>query len=295
MRPLRSLWDELHLLTHASFYSGDAHPSVLFNGVKFRLAILIQEISSETPNYYSTVFQRWFSEARPNLFANISYVRSDAQLHRLGLMPKFGAAEYRKIISSFVDQRKTIGSQLEKSSKYVVYSHRIVAHFVKAMNFVPYFRSDRDGEKKSEDYKVFCVRSDLYMHALSSVLNSTCFYLWFVAYSDVYHCGREIIQDFPLDLEALVMAHGKELRSANLLLMTNLQKNCVRRSIRYKKTGLVKYDEFYPRESKPYIDEIDRILARHFQLSPAEEDFVLNYDIKYRLSNEESSEIEDDD
>jgi hypothetical protein len=290
MEPLRRLWTELKIQTHASFYSGDAHPSVLFTGVKFRLAILLQEIWSQTPDYQSTMFQRWFSEARGELFGNISYVKSGEKFRASGLMPKLGSAVYRDIVSRLSSQDKTLGSALKGSSPHRVYSHRIVAHFIKAMDFVPYFRSDRDGQKRSDDYKLFCVDSELSMHALSAVLNSTSFYLWFVAYSDVYHCGREIIETFPLDLDDLVLKLGDQLHSANLALTASLRANSVRRSIRYKKTGLVDYDEFYPRKSKRYIDDIDILLASYFGFTDTETDYVLNYDVKFRLGADDTPE-----
>lgn len=51
----------------------------------------------------------------------------------------------------------------------------------------------------------------------------------------------------------------------------------------YKTTGRVEYDEFYPRRSKSIIDEIDRVLARHYGFTEEELDFIINYDIKYRM------------
>ena len=48
-----------------------------------------------------------------------------------------------------------------------------------------------------------------------------------------------------------------------------------------------------PHLSKPIIDEIDRALARHYGLSDEELDFIINYDVKYRMgasAGEEDSE-----
>jgi len=66
----------------------------------------------------------------------------------------------------------------------------------------------------------------------------------------------------------------------------DLFQHSVRRRIKYKTTGWIEYDEFYPRESKPILDEIDRVLARHYKFTPEELDFIKNYDIKYRLGRE---------
>ncbi len=36
---------------------------------------------------------------------------------------------------------------------------------------------------------------------------------------------------------------------------------------------------------KPILDEIDRVLARHYGFTAEELDFIINYDIKYRMGS----------
>ena len=43
------------------------------------------------------------------------------------------------------------------------------------------------------------------------------------------------------------------------------------------------YAEFNASVSKPIIDRIDATLARHYGFTDEEVDFIVNYDIKYRL------------
>jgi hypothetical protein len=284
MQPLRNLWDALALHAHASHYSGDAHPSVLFQGVKFRLTILLQ--SKGEFRSYSTRFQRWLPEGRPSLFPLIEYAAVNPAWIRRGLLPKVTNHTHERLLARLCAQRGVIGGAALPLSDYAVFAHRIVAHFVKALDFIPYFESERDGTKKSEDYKVFAVRSPNLRDSLTALLNSSLFYSWFVAYSDVYHCGREIILDFPCDLISLATALGSKLAAIKDRLMTSLQENSVRRAIPYKATGIVRYDEFYPRLSKPIIDEIDRVLAEHYGFTEEELDFIINYDIKYRMGAE---------
>jgi hypothetical protein len=69
-------------------------------------------------------------------------------------------------------------------------------------------------------------------------------------------------------------------------LMENLKKTSVRRKAVSEKTGSVEYDEFWPRYSKPIIDKIDTVLATHYGFTPEELDFIINYDIKYRMGKE---------
>ncbi len=48
----------------------------------------------------------------------------------------------------------------------------------------------------------------------------------------------------------------------------------------------VKYDEFYMKLSKGIIDKIDTVLAHHYGFTDEELDFIINYDIKYRMGDE---------
>ena len=68
--------------------------------------------------------------------------------------------------------------------------------------------------------------------------------------------------------------------------MRDLKKNKYRKETFYKATGRVVYDEYYPKLSKPIIDEIDELLAKHYGFTEEELDFIINYDIKYRMGDE---------
>ncbi|MGH2485844.1 MAG: Eco57I restriction-modification methylase domain-containing protein, partial [Ktedonobacterales bacterium] len=288
MEELRALWRDGRIETYASHYSGDSHPSVLFQGVKFRLTILLQRKSPFSGSIYSTHFQRWLPEGRSNLFALIEYTALPHSIVRGGLVPKGSGPCHSNLLVRLCMTRQRIEQSVRPHASFQVYSHRIIAHFVKAMDFVPFFRNEREGEKKSEDYKIFPVESANLQNTLAALLNSSLFYSWFVSYSDVYHCGREIILDFPCDLQRLDESFGGKLGEINARLMQSLREHSIRRAIPYKATGLVEYDEFYPRLSKPIIDEVDRVLARHYGFSDEELDFIINYDIKYRMGAESS-------
>jgi hypothetical protein len=56
---------------------------------------------------------------------------------------------------------------------------------------------------------------------------------------------------------------------------------------------LIEYSEQNASISKPIIDEIDRVLARHYGFTDEELDFIINYDLKYRLGRDAGEEAED--
>ena len=69
-------------------------------------------------------------------------------------------------------------------------------------------------------------------------------------------------------------------------LMTSFKQNSQRKETRYQTTGKVVYDEFDLKPSKPIIDKIDRVLAEHYGFTDEELDFIINYDIKYRMGSD---------
>lgn len=65
-------------------------------------------------------------------------------------------------------------------------------------------------------------------------------------------------------------------------------------SASYQKTGNVSYEQFRPGAAKDVIDEIDRLLAKHYGFTDEELDFIINYDIKYRMGGASGEEGDDE-
>jgi hypothetical protein len=92
-----------------------------------------------------------------------------------------------------------------------------------------------------------------------------------------------------------IPAHKKFLEQESQLtdyakeLMRAYKKNSEHK-IRNGRGGLTEFDEFYPKLSKPILDEIDCVLAQHYGFTEEELDFIVNYDIKYRLGADASGE-----
>jgi hypothetical protein len=86
-----------------------------------------------------------------------------------------------------------------------------------------------------------------------------------------------------------------DLRTVNLhslakRLQTRLDESSRLTAVSYKQTGEVQVEAFRPREAKEIVDEIDRILAEHYGFTDEELDFIINYDIKYRLGADAEEE-----
>jgi hypothetical protein len=58
----------------------------------------------------------------------------------------------------------------------------------------------------------------------------------------------------------------------------------------YAGQGKLRIQSFRPRLSKLIIDRIDTLLARQYEFTREELDFIINYDIKYRMGRDEGQE-----
>jgi hypothetical protein len=288
MESVRSVLIDQSSRMWLSHYSGNRNPSVLFEGVEMRLTIALlnsNEKPAEGHVSYSTDFRRWPAPARGNLFATTAYTLVPNSLREAQGFPKLGGLidvlALQKIRSAA--SGKTIGLFLTKSGSHNIYAHRIASYFIKALDFVPHFSNERDGQKRSEDYKVFPFRTRIEACVGSSIINSSLFYFYFIVFSDAYHCGRDLIESFPADIRKVADDLGDNLLTVEEMLMADLRKNSVVRRIAYKNTGMVEMQKFFPKLSKPLIDQIDTLLATHYGFTEEELDFIINYDIKYRM------------
>jgi hypothetical protein len=73
-------------------------------------------------------------------------------------------------------------------------------------------------------------------------------------------------------------------------LQTSLTANVEYKTIHTRDGSEIAYAEFFVSESKPIIDDIDRALAEHYSFTDEELDFIINYDIKYRMGQDDGEQ-----
>jgi hypothetical protein len=101
------------------------------------------------------------------------------------------------------------------------------------------------------------------------------------------------VDNFPVDLARLAVGIDKK-KVAGLAgqLMKSIQKNSEHRSMTFRHDRL-KVQTIYPKHSKSVIDQIDAALAEHYGFSDCEVDFLVNYDVKYRMGREQENNGEE--
>jgi hypothetical protein len=122
-----------------------------------------------------------------------------------------------------------------------------------------------------------------FKNASISILSSTLFYWYFIMTTNCRDLNPSDLKEFPINLESLSKPVLMSLSKLCNDLMADYKEKSMLKDKISSQTGNITYQEFYPRHSKPIIDEIDKVLALHYGFSGEELDFILNYDIKYRL------------
>ncbi|MEW6375802.1 MAG: DNA methyltransferase [Thermodesulfobacteriota bacterium] len=276
------------------FANFDDRPAKLFDGLQhIRASIFTTKKGKDNfQKIYSTSYNRWYSEGRSVLFQLLSFAEISNYIMD-GAIPKIGhptAKSIMQLISKFA----AIVQYLKPNSKHPVYFHNSPQYWIRAMDFTPYFWNERDGKKISTQVKSIQLANKTEASTVVATLNSSLFYWWFIGLSDCRHLNLREIETFPLGLDKISDELRRNLSELSTRLMTDLKRHASRKETNYKATGRVIYDEYYPRYSKAIIDEIDHVLAQHYGFTDEELDFIINYDIKYRmgLGGEETEEEE---
>ena len=272
-------------MTNSSWCIGFAErPSKLFNGVEKRLSIWLSFKKSEKKkSFYISKYHRWFSNERGHLFSTIKFVKKEnlRQLVNTSI-PKVADLSEMKVLRK-LSAYKPLCVCLMRRSEHIIYYTRKVRYFVQFFDFVPEIIDEKGIKIDPSELKLFYLESNLKRDVALSILNSSIFFWFYSAYSDVRNVNRREILAFPCSIDQMDKKTMELLQQKVRKLMKDFQNNSVWIINHYKKYGKLTIQAFQPRKSKPIMDEIDNLLAIYYGLSDKELDFIRNFDQKYRM------------
>ena len=262
----------------------DNRPGKLFEGTQdCRLSIILcvkNKNDYNECNIYTTGYNRWYSKDVGGLFRNMLYVRNEQNTE--SYIPKIGNVIERDIMNK-ISKESRLGSYLrnvDKKNTYKIVYHNAPRYWIRGMDFVPYFA--RNGEQLMSDHnKIIFADSTDAATAITGLLNSSLFYWFFIKTSNCRDLTSFVIEDFPFN-PVLSKYELTDMNKSVCKLMADYKKNAFRKTTKYKNTGTVAYDEFCPAKSKSIMDEIDVILAKHYNLTEEEANYIKNFDIQFR-------------
>ncbi|MGH3023565.1 MAG: Eco57I restriction-modification methylase domain-containing protein [Gaiellaceae bacterium] len=262
-------------------------PGQLFAGAQNRLTIFLRAPSDDGTRIFSTRYYRWDSRRgeRENLFALLRYVElADLAIGFHGLFPKIGTPEAASILRK-MHTRHTVAERLVRHSEHSIYWVRVPGYFCQFYLTPPMARPEAGGPARvrGEVNSVF-LPDERTQRVLHAVLNSSTYYQFYVAYSDGRHINQADVRDFMFDFSGIAGSIVDKL----VALSHQLEEATREHTSLWRKSGLL-IDSLDSRPLKPLLDEIDVVLAEHYGLSDTELDFLVNYDLKYRIGSDEET------
>ncbi|MBR0433952.1 MAG: Eco57I restriction-modification methylase domain-containing protein [Bacteroidaceae bacterium] len=267
-------------------------PSKLFEGAERNLSIFVSQLGNQSNcnTIYTTYYYKWKSENRKLLFQNVSYFNSK-EVCRSDIFPKICCSAECDMLKSLNDISKNIGYYSVRNSENVFYYKNSGGRYWKFMStFKPlFFLNGVKSSSSRETHLYFDTIEQL--KVFTSVLNSSLYFWYYVMHSDARTNNPSDLKDFPIEYENINGQLKKKLISLCDVLMQEMQDNAEMVDAVYR-TGDVTFAQYLPAKSKPIIDEIDKALATHYGFTEEELDFIINYDIKYRMGDELNEERE---
>ena len=250
-------------------------PAAMFPGVMQRNTICISQ-KGIGGTAYTNDYITWYSEERPALFQKLSYLGIQG-LRQSYSVPKVNVQAGQSALSKALSKSSPWASYRQFKGDNSIHYHNAGGYWIKTFTFRPFYRSLTDPNKHHTTMSELRMPSVELSTLYCGLLNSSLFYFFWKSLTDARHIYPSDIAMFPVDLDDVDHLVGELFPLVNDL-MDELQRNSER--IVY---GKAEVDQYYVLPCKPIIDKIDRVLAKHYGFTDEELDFIINYDIKYRM------------
>ena len=252
-------------------------PAQLFEGVLQRLCILITDCAESNSIFTSGIY-RWYSHTRPQLFQNVSY--SEGNQTKQQHVVKVGLPVELSIFDKYSAHRST--------SDYIAVNRNKNSVFYRTAGggyWVTFLNNEFDCDAVSN--KQTSIQETYNAKVLTAIYNSNLFWWYYTINYDLFNFKDYMIFGFQFDYPEIL---EDEIVSLSNILETNLRNNALFYDINSKTKGINRTVTYQKSNSKSIMDEIDTVLARHYGFTDEELDFIINFDIKYRMGDELNAE-----
>ena len=261
-------------------------PAKLFDTVNRALTIFVVT-PTDSGHTFSTCYQKWTSDDRDGLFGRLNYIEV-LRTRPSCWIPKLGDPLEKEILEKCLAIKTPVKYYTGHSDHRVYYRTDGGLYWKVFTDFAPAFNlNGKKGHSSRETW--FTLGKKDHVRPIIAALSSDVFWWWYTVTSNVRHLNPFDIQNFPIPESALA---DSDLQTLGTRYLKDLDKNSAMLIREQKQTGTTETQSFKIQKSKPILDEIDAVLARHYGFTAAELDFIVNYDIKFRLGRDTETEEE---
>ena len=261
-------------------------PAKLFEGVNIPLSILL--FKPGQPRIYTTTFVKWYRDYRPAVFPTLQYVDSNEFLRFDYVIPKIGDPIERDILSKVFTKQTPLGhyqAHFESRGGTLFYRNTGGLYWRIFTDFQPFFSQNGHRMSSSTESTIEFVDKEI-LSLVTGILNSNLYWFFYVVFSSFHHVNPPDILEFPIDFDQMEITTRRQLLLSSKKLMDDMKRKSEIRQRIHKGGGISRMQTFFPSLSKSLNDEIDFILKKYYGFNSHEIDFIINYDIKYRMAED---------
>ena len=192
-----------------------------------------------------------------------------------------------------LSEGRSVSDYLVQKGNWQIFYTRKLSGFVQILDFIPTILDAQEKQRNPSELKVLHFDSEMLRNVLLALLNSSLFYWWLTIRSDCRNLNLREIESMPFRLEAASSSTLSRLDTLAQSLTNQLKATSQMQRLSYRDLGQLTIQLIYPKKAKRLIDQIDQTLAAHYGFTEAERDFIINYDIKYRMGEGLFEEGED--
>jgi methylase of polypeptide subunit release factors len=273
-------------------------PGKLFDGLEHsRATIWLSSahgrLSGQNTRLATSRYQRWPTQARSLLFHALEFAcmesPGDIPLH-VEQFPKYANNASITIFRKIKERADHALAELisnRQTSDFVFYQEA-TEYWVKATVGLPYYAKNGIVGAPAHGRYLYQANEDDACWTCA-LMHSSLFFMYFVAHSDCFHLSDGLVRSF---LVPKSLIGDERLVQLGAGLMDALRSGAERKAIQTRTGDKIAYDEYYGWKAKSTIDRIDQLLGKHYAFTEAELDFVMNYDIKFRMGQDEGEATE---
>jgi hypothetical protein len=255
-------------------------PGKLFSGAEQRLSIYIfHGDNKNSGKIWSSKYYKWNKEEREFLFENISLTGFYTSGSKIWF--KFPSIMARNIQDKIQNSSEYIANY-SKGNHPVFYKNTGIGYYIIASLTPPECFINGIKTPSSRETTI-SFQHEFLKHIFHALISSSIFFLYYHTKSNCRDLNPSDITSFKFPKSIL---EEKLLIKYSEKLQLSLIENSWFQIRNQKQTGEVRIQSFTASLSKSIIDEIDTVLAEHYGFTSEELDFIINYDIKYRMGKE---------
>ena len=252
-------------------------PAKLFDTVNRALTVFVAAHSSDAQSL-STGYQKWTSEGREDLLDRIRFARVPRS-RKLFWIPKISMDIESSILNKILLMPTSVKNFTGQTGHRIFYRTTGGLYWKVFTNFAPvFFINDQRGKSSRET--CFSVQTEAHVRPLIAALSSDVFWWWYTITSNLRDLNPVDVKSFPIPMSIFSDSQLQDLAERYL---QSIMDNSTMLTRQQMQTGKTETQSFKIQKSKSIIEEIDRVLAKYYNFTDEELDFIINYDIKYRM------------